>query len=380
VVKKKVFFYVQHLLGIGHLARASRVASALAANGMDITIVTGGMPVDGFPGSGIRHFCLPPVRSGDAAFSGLVDERGKPLDQNFKDKRVARLLSWLHEQKPDIVIVEAYPFGRRQLRFELIPFLEEIHKTRPRPLVVSSIRDILQERSKPGRDEESITIIERWFDCVLVHGDPDFIRLQESFPLAERIADKIRYTGLVAPRRAETSKDCYDILVSAGGGAVGAELLRNAVEAATRFLQNKKWCVLTGPNLPASEFDTVKALAPSNVDVFRFRQNFNALLNACEVSVSQAGYNTVCDALVAGCRQVLIPFKADGESEQTLRAEKLLQLGLAEVINERNLNCRNLVEAINRSLNKPAPEAPDLDLEGAAKSAHILRRLLVERG
>ena len=45
----RVFFYVQHLLGIGHLARASRVADALVADGFDVTIVTGGTPVAGFP-------------------------------------------------------------------------------------------------------------------------------------------------------------------------------------------------------------------------------------------------------------------------------------------------------------------------------------------
>lgn len=34
-------FYVQHLLGIGHIARASRVANALQADGFDVTLVTG---------------------------------------------------------------------------------------------------------------------------------------------------------------------------------------------------------------------------------------------------------------------------------------------------------------------------------------------------
>ena len=37
-----VFFYVQHLLGIGHIARASRIANALQANGFDVVLVTGG--------------------------------------------------------------------------------------------------------------------------------------------------------------------------------------------------------------------------------------------------------------------------------------------------------------------------------------------------
>ncbi len=49
---KSIFFYVQHLLGIGHIARASRIANALARDGFDVTVVTGGLPVPGFPGEG----------------------------------------------------------------------------------------------------------------------------------------------------------------------------------------------------------------------------------------------------------------------------------------------------------------------------------------
>lgn len=62
----KVFFYVQHLLGIGHLARASRVASALVEDGFSVTMVTGGLLLDGFPAAGIEHIQLQPaVTSGD---------------------------------------------------------------------------------------------------------------------------------------------------------------------------------------------------------------------------------------------------------------------------------------------------------------------------
>ena len=48
----KVMFYVQHLLGIGHLVRASRIATALADAGHDVTVISGGMPVSGFPPAG----------------------------------------------------------------------------------------------------------------------------------------------------------------------------------------------------------------------------------------------------------------------------------------------------------------------------------------
>ncbi len=48
-----------------------------------------------------------------------------------------------------------------------------------------------------------------------------------------------------------------------------------------------------------------------------------------DVSVSQAGYNTVADMLVARCRAVLIPYAQDGETEQSDRAGLLEARGAA---------------------------------------------------
>ena len=40
----KVFFYVQHLLGIGHLKRAATLAQALRGAGFQVVLVSGGAP------------------------------------------------------------------------------------------------------------------------------------------------------------------------------------------------------------------------------------------------------------------------------------------------------------------------------------------------
>ena len=40
----RVLFYVQHLLGIGHLKRAEILAEAMAAAGLDVTVAYGGRP------------------------------------------------------------------------------------------------------------------------------------------------------------------------------------------------------------------------------------------------------------------------------------------------------------------------------------------------
>ncbi|POO49882.1 glycosyltransferase family protein [Agrobacterium rosae] len=375
----RVFFYVQHLLGIGHIARASRVARALVEDGFDVTLVTGGTPVPGFPGEGIRHIELPPIAVSDGSFSGLVDATGQPVDDAFKDNRTSMLLGAYRGARPDIVIIEAFPFGRRQVRFELMPLLSAIEHSLERPLVMTSLRDILQERAKPGRDEETISLVKKHFDAVLVHGDPNFVRLEDTFPLADQISQRIVYTGLVAPSKPQPPQERFDVVVSAGGGAVGAALIRAALEAAPSIKGVKNWCFITGPNMPQADFDAISAQARGDISVFRFRKDFASLLSGARLSISQAGYNTVCDILQAKCRSLLIPFAAGGETEQGARASRLAKLGLAHVLEEGAISPQSMADAIEQALDLPEPDSINLDLDGAAGTAKILRRLYDER-
>ncbi|WP_143348500.1 glycosyltransferase family protein [Ensifer adhaerens] len=371
---RRVFFYVQHLLGIGHLARASRIASALAAGGYEVTVVTGGSPVPGFPGSDVKHVALPPVLAGDKGFTGLADGEGNPVSEDFKQKRRDLLIEAFLACNPDIVIFEAFPFGRRQMRFELMPLLEVIEKQDPRPLVAASLRDILQERTKPGRAEETLDVVRAHFDLVLVHGDPAFARLEETYPYSAEIKDKIVYTGLVAGNAPEPPAERFDVLVSAGGGAVGKELIGAALQAAGLLASDLKWCLITGPNLPQNDYDAFAAAAPANVHLFRFRKDFASLLSGTRLSVSQAGYNTVCDIFRAGCASLLIPFVAGGETEQSTRAARLEKLGLAGVLPEAEVTPERLARDIEAMLERPRPDIPPLDLDGATKTAEILDR------
>lgn len=364
----KAFFYIQHLLGIGHIARASRIATALKADGWDVTLAMGGMPVAGFPDPGIATMLLPPVRAGEG-FSALVDERGQAIDEAFKTARRDMLLSSFAQNAPDVLIIEAFPFGRRQMRFELLPLLAAAEAQGV--FVATSIRDILQESRKPERIAETVATVERFFDLVLVHGDPSFVRLEETFPPASRIEKKIVYTGLVAPPPPQPSPKKFDVIVSAGGGAAGKHILLAAAEARHRFAGGR-WCFITGPNLDTEVRNELRARLAKGAELHTFRPDFAALLMSAAVSVSQAGYNTVCDLLRTRCRPVLVPFAEGGETEQTLRAERLSQLGLARVVREDELDAGHLSEAIAAALGAPAPVAK-LDLEGAAGTARALR-------
>ena len=193
----RVFLYVQHLLGIGHLLRAARLAKAMAAAGLYVDVVSGGMAVPFLDTGGAALFQLPPLKAGPGGFSDLVDEAGEPAGEALMEERRRRLLAFFAERRPDAVIIETFPFGRRQMRFEVGALLEAALGADPRPLVISSVRDILQAKRQPGRAAEAADMVESRFDFVLVHGDARFAAFEETFPEAARIAGKLHYTGLV---------------------------------------------------------------------------------------------------------------------------------------------------------------------------------------
>ena len=145
-MKPRVMFYVQHLLVLGHLARASLSCAGLVEHKFDVKMVMGGAPVAGFPGPGIEVEYLPVLKAGSFQFNDLTDENGTIASQQYLDDRRDRLLSLFTAYQPDILIVEAFPFGRRQMRFELIPLLEAAKSADWKPLVVGSVRDRSEER------------------------------------------------------------------------------------------------------------------------------------------------------------------------------------------------------------------------------------------
>ncbi|MCB1474155.1 MAG: glycosyl transferase [Rhodobiaceae bacterium] len=370
----RVLFYVQHLLGMGHLYRARRICDALHDAGFAVTLVSGGEPVAALRNTPYRALQLPPLKASSADFTGLADADGNPVDEAYKAARRDALLAAASDIAPDIAIIEAYPFGRRQVRFELVPFVEMLSST-GRTLVCCSVRDILQAGRKPGRDRETVDILDRHFDAVLVHGDERLARLADTFPLAGDIVPPVFHTGIVAPPRPAPAAPTNEVLVTAGGGAVGAALLQAAAEAARDpRLAHLQFVLATGPNMPAPASARLAAMAGGNVAIVPFIDALASRLTGCALSISQAGYNTVADILVAGCPSVLIPFAAGGETEQTVRAEALQVAGRATLLRETALNGASLAEAALGAIAAPVGKI-DLSLDGASATARILADL-----
>src|SRR5438045_7961467 len=188
-----IFFYVQHLLGIGHLKRAATLAQALRDAGLKVVLASGGVPVPSIP----VDVQLPPASAADSSFKALLDDAGRPIDEAWKRRRAGALLDAWRAARADVLLVELFPFGRRQMRFELLPLLEDAQRLAPRPLVVCSVRDLLQPRRE--REAEAAELALHYFDRILVHGDPQLALFDLTFGAARRLAERLHYTGHHVP-------------------------------------------------------------------------------------------------------------------------------------------------------------------------------------
>lgn len=376
----KVLIYVQHLLGVGHLHRVAAIARALARADFEVLLVSGGYP-DPTLGKldGIRFAQLPPARAADASFRIILDFAGNRVDDAWWEQRRAELYRLFDEFQPAAVITELFPYARRPMRHELLPWLAHIRSSKARPLVLSSVRDILVDRTKPERDLDVLAWLESHYDGTLIHGDPRFIPFEQTFPLAGRITTPLHYTGYIVEQSelqpTEAGRD--EVLVSAGGGAVGMPLFRTAIAA--RPLSRARdltWRLLVSRQESAEDVAALRAMAPDGVIVDWARPDFPSMLRHCRVSISKAGYNTVMETLAARARAVVVPFSGGDETEQALRADLLRQRGAVQALRESEATPAALAEAVDRALDMALPDKPVLDLDGAANTAALLHRLL----
>ena len=364
-----VMIWVQHLLGIGHRRRAAAIARALAERGAEVAFVTGGAGAPEVDPDRVRVVALSPARAADASYRVLVDEHGREVDDAWRTARRDMLLTAFAEHAPHVLVTETYPFGRRLLRFELEPLVERARVARCG--LVCSIRDVLQPPSKPSRARAAADCVLACYDAVLVHGDPAFVRLEASFPETARIRERIRYTGYVAAGQGPAAPPGVgegEIVVSAGGGVAARRLVDTALESARRE-RRLRWRILIGPNAGAGALAAWRRSAPENTIVESNRADFGSILSRARLSVSQAGYNTVTDLLATGVQAVLVPFSAEGEREQSMRARVLAEAGVARVIDEDRLTAATLLEAVRCPTTPPRRR---VRLDGAGESAEAI--------
>src|SRR6266478_7070995 len=386
----RVMFYCQHCVGFGHLVRSSAIVRAMARN-FSVMFVTGGPSVTGFElPSDVDIVQLPEIQT-DAEFECLQVCDSEVSLEETQALRKDLLIRAFESFRPDAVITELYPFGRKRFAFELIPLLERARR-KGRTAVVSSVRDVLVAKKDGGRHEARVSkIINKYYHLVLVHGDERLQRLEETFPRIEDLKCPVAYTGYVVrpENRATGSARLEDrqptIIVSAGGGKYPeGHLLMDSVIRVAGVLEARiphKFHIFTGPFIPPAIYQRLQDLTHTtrNVTLDKFIPDLADKLRLADLSISLGGYNTIMDILCTGVRALILPVTSNNDTEQTVRATKLKKLGvLPEILRPDALAPEPLASAILEAL-KTKPGKINLNLDGAENSSSLLKEFLRSR-
>lgn len=374
----KIAFYCQHVLGVGHFFRSLEICRALARH--RVVLITGGPRPEAALPPHVAEVRLPALEM-DRGFQELRASCGAELDA-IRRLRRERLAAVFDAERPELFLVELYPFGRKAFRFEIDPVLEDMAAgRRPRAGVVCSVRDILVEKEAPEKHEaRAVGVLNRFFDAVLVHADPRLIRLEETFGRIAEITVPLVYTGFITPSPAADARDRLRsalglapadrlIVVSAGGGSVGMPLLEAAVRASAHLRRAGKTLlrVFTGPFLPEQDFERLARAAGERAAVARFTPDFLSYLAAADLSVSMAGYNTTMNLLAARVPALVWPFAQN--REQRLRSERLEAMGCLQLLRDADLEPSRLAALMRGRLEPPLRPETGLDLDGARATA-----------
>lgn len=367
---KRVLFYCQHLIGVGHLTRSIALCEALAES-FEVDLIQGGPDIGMAPaGERVTVLALPPLlmRDGDSTLYDPVSGREPARVFAARKRELVRSLSG---RRYDHLVVELYPFGRRKFRHEIDWLVARVRRENPGLKAHCSLRDIMVER-EPEREAETVAVLRRDYDSVLVHSDPRFIRLEETFTRFPDIAAMTRYTGFVA---GSSRRECGEprarrVLVSLGGGVVGAELAYAAAAVAPLF-PTFEFHVALGPHTPGPVRARLAGASRrhKNLRLTGFLADFRGELRRSRLSVSLAGYNTVMDLLRTRTRGIVFPY--DANQEQALRARRFERAGLLKTAVRPDLARARFAALLRRELNRSYP-AVSVDLAGAERTRELL--------
>ena len=322
----------------------------------------------------------------DEQFTTLMaEDEGQPVD--FIQRRRKEILASLFEQhRPDVFIIELYPFGRTIFGFELQPLLDDIHRGRFGDIkVVCSLRDILVEKKNQQMYEERvINLLHTYFHLLLIHSDDRLLTLDETFGRMDDIQIPTVYTGFISPktnpeagrqlrRELGVAPNEKLLIASAGGGRSGYDLLSCLLEAYP--LMSRKAPIriemFAGPFREPEEFKMLNAKAVKGVRVRYYTRRFLDYLAAADLSVSLAGYNTCMNLLAARVPALIYPYSK--QQEQPLRVAKLNTFIPMKILRDKDIEPAVISDYIDKLLLESRPsESVPLDLDGAENTARYI--------
>ncbi|NEZ64014.1 glycosyl transferase [Leptolyngbyaceae cyanobacterium CCMR0082] len=376
---KNLLFYSQPSHDIGHLIRSMAIVHSLTQE-FRVYVVNSGGVIQDFPTlEGIEIVDLPITQT--ELSDSKLSVASLPID-NISDRRRKRLLELCDRIRPAAVIVERFPFEHHHLAAEIIPLLDRSKDYGAQ--TICSLGDIvISPTNKADYETETCQLINQYFDQILIHGDPSFISLNESFSCIRELTCDIHYTGYVVPdvdrEFSPEAKTKPMILVTVGDGRLGHGLL-DCVAQASQYLEDKiphHIQIFTGPFVPMDIYRRLQAMAIhcSNLTVQRYTLDLLSYMVQADLAIGIAGYDMTLNVLQTGTRAMLLPFGGNVEPEQTRRLARLQERDILKIIEPEELDPILFSFETLAMLNR-YPKPNDICLQGVKITTTLVKALV----
>lgn len=388
----RLLFYSHDTYGLGHFRRTLAIADAIARRCPTVSMLC----ATGSPRS--HSFPMPSNFDVVKLPSSTKDEQGeytaRSLDISFDrlvEMRSRLLLETARAYRPDLILVDHSPAG---MAGELRPMLEAVRRDLPATALWLGLRDVIDDPSRV-QDEWArgrlFPLVAEVYHRIFVYGVEKVYDLPREYGWPATLSARLSFTGFVhdggprsTPREVRRQlglKKRPLVVVTVGGGGDGDRLLRSLAQALRRDPRPQFECVvLTGPLLSESKRGRIEARLhrTKGVRTLAFHEDVPALFAAADLVVSMGGYNSVVEILAFARRGLVAP-RTFPRLEQSVRANRLAELGWIETLSDDAPEPEELRSRIERAL-ATAAERPGLlpeHLDGAARMAIEVERTLL---
>src|SRR5436309_2819081 len=386
-LRPRVAMYSQGMVGFGHIRRNASIAQALRGSPLQPSIVliaeawqAGALPMP----PGVDCVTLPALRrEADGGYNPRFLADVSDLDVISLRARVIR--SAIKTFVPDVLVVDCLPVG---VAGELTRTLARLRKGGNTRCVLG-LRDVLQDAETVRRDwseRAHMGAIRDYYDAIRVYGDPAVYDPVREYDLPDYAAAKVRYTGYLdqRPRLEFAEAQTAAVLASlppgrvalcvVGGGHDGGALAEAFVAA--DFPPDTTAVMVTGPLMPWETRQRLHRAAQrrTRFELLEFVPDPVPLIERADRVIAMGGYNTVCEVLSFEKPALIVPRVT--EPEQGIRARRMQELGLLDVLHPDDLTPQALTEWLARDPGPPPPTRGRVDLGGLTRIPGLLAELL----
>jgi len=380
--------------GLGHLRRNTNIAARFVQDvpGSNVLLMIG-CPRGAFFESppGVDFIKVPSIVKVD---TGLH----RPLNLRINLKKMKALRGSTIQKvaevfQPDVFLVDHLPAG---IWGELLPTLQMLRERENPARVFLGMRDIIDEPSvarELWHRDDIYQAIRNYYDEVLIYGCRNLFDTAGQFGLDAELPGRFTYCGYVCSgERYKTREEMRDqlrlgkeklIVITAGGGRDAYPMLQACLDAFRLLGKSVPFeaIVIAGPLMPPEEKERLEKEA-SGLKVSVLSQVFKNLdyINAADLVITMAGYNSLVEVLQLRKKSLVIP-RLGPSAEQVMRAKLFEERGLIDVIYPHDLCPKRLAERLMTDLERDDYPVYDrtIEMDGAAQASARLAEILGER-